>query len=260
MVKSLADYLSEVGKLISTLKMSKVTTTPWFRGHAKQNWSLTPSIYRQKDLAIYERDIIRDFKLLSRTFLNSNYPEDDFEWLYLMQHYGLPTRLLDWSESSLIGLFFAVEKYWVEENATVWVLSPRVFNHLVLEDTNTVPVANSPYLSNHLIKPDDGPIPTRKVEARYPLAMRPTKNSKRILAQRGVFTVHGSKNISLSDFISQKNRFGLQVLYRIDIDKNFKLDILKQLYQAGISHSVLFPELPGISTEILNRYTVFLNN
>ena len=60
----------------------------------------------------YEYAVVEEFKLVTPS-LYSNIPgkEDDLEWLALMQYYGVPTRLLDWTESILIALYFAVKDY-----------------------------------------------------------------------------------------------------------------------------------------------------
>lgn len=257
MIKSLSQYYLEVNKAIASLNLYNTTTTAWFRGQAEKKWKLVPSIYRHNYLPEFERDVNRDFKLLSKTLISENRPETEFEWLYLMQHYELSTRLLDWTESSLVALFFAVADFKNDCDSTVWVLSPRAFNYLILKTINTVPTDKSSLVCDHILKPDSGDKVYREVEAKYPLAIRPTKNSSRILAQRGVFTIHGKEKVCIAEFLSQMDKKGHEVLLRIDIDGKCKYNLLKDLYQSGISHSVLFPELTGISKELMIRYTEF---
>lgn len=137
-------------------------------------------------------------------------------------------------------------------------MSPRVYNALILQTINTVPTENSTFIADYLLKPDEGNRIHRKVKAELPLAIRPTKNSSRILAQRGVFTIHGNKSICINELLEtiplvNKN----ETLNYIDISGRHKSKILKELFQSGISHSVLFPELTGISQELLVRYTEF---
>lgn len=81
-----------------------------FRGQANYNWTLQPSIYRYNSFKRYQTV---DFE---NNLLNSKpnpaippltYTEFDLEWLMLCQHYGIPTRLMDWSMDVLISLFFA---------------------------------------------------------------------------------------------------------------------------------------------------------
>jgi hypothetical protein len=55
----------------------------------------------------FEDDIFKSFKRKSRSYL-SCIPEDDWEWLAVARHYGLPTRFLDWTKNPLVALYFAV--------------------------------------------------------------------------------------------------------------------------------------------------------
>ncbi|WP_340642453.1 FRG domain-containing protein [Photobacterium damselae] len=85
-----------------------------FRGMANSNYQLVPSIARGinegvgGDIESLERDMLSEFKRLTLPTLTSQ-PTSDFEWLILAQHYGFPTRLLDWTANPMVALFFAVE-------------------------------------------------------------------------------------------------------------------------------------------------------
>ena len=85
----------------------------WYRGCGKVSHELKPSLYRHKGSKTIEDFMALEKRLLSR-FRERSIPfhavlmTDPWEWLFLMQHYGVPTRLLDWSESPLMALFFAV--------------------------------------------------------------------------------------------------------------------------------------------------------
>ncbi|MDD5216238.1 MAG: FRG domain-containing protein, partial [Methylococcales bacterium] len=73
----------------------------WFRGQANYEHKLIPALFREQyDEARMYEEFIRRFPE------HSNNHRDIFEWLTLMQHYGLPTRLLDWTTNLLVALFF----------------------------------------------------------------------------------------------------------------------------------------------------------
>lgn len=125
---------------------------------------------------------------------------------------------------------------------------------MVLINTNSIPTSNYKELKNYIIQNPD--LVEREVKADYPIAIRPSKNSGRILAQRGVFTIHGKQPICLFKLIQQLNVNNYPVIDKIVIDGKSKKNLLKELYMNGISHSVIFPELVGIANELKNRYSI----
>jgi hypothetical protein len=228
------------------LKLGSATQHGWFRGQADIDWSLAPKLYRTNEWEDCEREIARDFRLFGRSHLQ-HVPDNELEWLFVMQHYGAPTRLLDWTESYLAALFFAVEDSSNTADAGVWVLNPWELNSQALE-RQSVPLATDPMLeSYHLGDPSDS---RRKVEAIIPAAIRPGRSTPRILAQRGAFTIHGSRMAGLWRIRRRRD-----CLVRIRIAGSAKRALRKQLYQAGIGRATLFPELSGLATDLAYRYS-----
>ena len=122
--------IKTLGDLVDNLEAKADPTGPvWFRGQPRCTWGLVPSLARNKNTSAAEAALIKRFKQNALTHL-SDRPASEWEWMFLMQHYRLPTRLLDWTESPLVALYFAIEqpkhkKY----DGALWCLDPIALNH-----------------------------------------------------------------------------------------------------------------------------------
>lgn len=106
----------------------------WFRGQSDYSWGLVPSVQRKDGMGKHYEQYVSTNFMIHTMRLNPNAPQryDRASWLTLMQHYGLPTRLLDWSESPLVALYFALSSDKdAKTDAAVWVLNPMKLNKKV---------------------------------------------------------------------------------------------------------------------------------
>jgi hypothetical protein len=188
----------------------------------------------------------------SRPFLSevASPPQDSWEWYFLMQHYGMPTRLLDWTESAAVALYFSlveVTGVQVDADACVWILEPRSLNEMSANFGPHIPIYSNPKLKSYL--PDLWDEST-ELRGSLPIAIDPPSNSPRIAAQKGKFTIH-SHGKSNAKWINN----AADSLRRVVIPRKFKERVRRQLILTGIDESTLFPGLSGLSAEITRSYS-----
>jgi hypothetical protein len=175
----------------------KKDETFWFRGHGDIEWSLTPSALRYTKES--ERNkalkLVSDFKRFADIKLERPpADQDDLKWIQLARHYGLPTRLLDWTRNAAIALYFACSEK-PDKDGAVYVLSPVELNRTKYPQS---PRIFDPNLDAELIKEylelEGNIVP----QGTGTISINPTWNSQRIIVQQGVFTIAGSKYFTLT--------------------------------------------------------------
>ena len=239
-----------------------VTDGPmWFRGQAKQSYKLKPSLYRHPskkeadDLYMLEFNLLKQFRQRSVPYLPFRYvetPSPSIETLFLMQHYGVPTRLLDWTENPYIALFFALSDAVAFINdkddfsAVVWILKPVEWNVCALNNELNPGILSWP--DRRL----NGYIPTEPPETggqMNPVAVMGTHNSPRIVAQRGVFTMFG-RDVRPMDEVFADKGWDKTILTKMTIHKNVVGTMLLQLLNNGITDATVYPDLTGLALEL----------
>lgn len=217
----------------------------WFRGHADSSWSLLPGIMRS-DTDISEGSLLARFKQ-SAAMLTERSPSTSFDWTFLMQHYGVPTRLLDWSESPLVALFFAVDEISVypDADAAVWCLKPILLN----KNANISDPKEPQYIPSF---EDEEMEPYRTEAIRnprvelLPVATIATRNNPRIQAQMGTFTIHHKNKIPLED-VGDRSHVAKYI-----IPNASRESLRSELRLLGLNRFSLFPELTSVG-EILRE-------
>ena len=216
--KSSATVINKVADLVSSVVLEESFDIElMYRGQSDVDWELSPQIDRAQFLTYRERKGMtrreHEFKLLDQ-FRNSALPhvslqpQNQWQELALAQHHGLATRLLDWSLSPLVALYFAVNQK-TDSDSAVWC-----YKH------------DKKHFTNHL----------DPMSIDRPIVYDPPHVTSRITAQSGKFIACPTGAL-LSDLEKAPTK--------LVIPNNKRLNIKKQLAALGINEASLFPGIDG---------------
>ena len=240
-VTGTGEYLEMIHKLVKEGR----GRTYWYRGQGSIAWTLTPSALRFATLDERSKalGLLADFKRCAdRRIHNPPGSTEEFKWAQLAQHHGLPTRLLDWTTVPVYALYFACcEEF--DQDGAVFVLDPIELNEKVApRDTRVFDANSDAGLINGYFKLGA----KRLARGKETIAINPVWNCDRIERQRGVFTLHGSRDFLLTS----KQVSGLKCMR---IPRKHKKSILARLELAGADENTLFPELEHLCSYLRKR-------
>jgi hypothetical protein len=252
--ETISEFLALVAEFTDLWFHDEPTWGPWFRGESDATWRLRPKLYRdpqpKRDLRILEDEFQQEF-IVRAPSLSPERPQNSWDWYFLMQHSGAPTRLLDWTESALIALYFAVRNQSAGPNqlrdSAVWVMEPWKLNEFVVQVKEVI----APGAETGLEKDDADRyrpwLPNRyavsmELAKTLPVAVYPTHFHRRISSQRSCFTIHGSAH----DGFEELPEPARQYLRKIVIPSSKTEEIEARLAVAGIDEITIYPDLDGL--------------
>ncbi len=230
-----------------------------FRGGRRREGGFKTSLERAavdrwgrswEELPEIEEGLLRRFKREAHLFLaNEPEEEDRIGWLSLMRHHGAPTRLLDWSYSFFVAVYFAVERAEPGKPASLWAMDleavwDRVYamDHLrplLARDPNAKQKATVDAIIGH--------------DPRKPLVFRlnPWRMNRRLIVQQSLFLVPGDITRSFRDNLGALGDPGeLVVEIPLITDRAFLREATRELLAMNMTSATLFPGLDGFARNL----------
>lgn len=248
-IETLVDLMTAVDSAHRSARVGEI----WWRGQSI-DLPLIPGAFRSGRDYEYEQSIATRFKQRAPT-RHSVYPPDrDWAaWLFLMQHYRAPTRLLDWSLSPLVAVFFACG-HPDDKDGVLWGLNPFGLNESELgAEVILTPYSTLSRLHGSVGVSDEhfqvaslfeeaffGTIWSN--ERQEVLAVKPDESDNRMRVQLSRFTIHGRR-----DALTQRAR----ILWSYTLPAAAKAGLRQGLRQVGITRSYLFPDLENLAQELI---------
>ena len=281
-ITNVQSFLNAIDALKETYSNSVPLSTPFlYRGIGNETYSLLPGIFRPLEGnregndrhhsygKNTELDILQEFKSQASSYpVKISDKTNLFEWAELAQHYGVPTRFLDWTENPLVSLYFACSSN-QDNDAAIWVLHKENYHNFICKNENSKNIFIDNKLAiNELFSVIKETNDDSTVLFEYPLIYTPYYFEQRMSAQASWFMVWGKNHSDLMSIIDQNHLMTVDskqkrklittaddpFICKFIIKSNQKHNILRQIDTLGINAKTLFPGLEGIGKYMEWKY------
>ncbi len=185
-------------------------------------------------------NFLTNFKINSYQYMSNPWDvKNDIEWMLYAQHYGVPTKLIDFTTSHVTSLLFAVEKAFSsndEDDAVVYFLDPNKLNSKNKQQSKIITIDDSPHFNNE--------------DHEGPFVIQARKINPRVNAQKGLFVLFQDDDDPLEQTVDET------VMKKVVIDGTEKKEILSSLYSMGINFTHIYPELSSIAKDIVTQQDI----
>lgn len=256
-IRKLSQYIDFVKNHKQKMHDSECDGILFFRGNSCKGRPLWPSIMRKSIYLQKEDDMLKELFLRQPNEFERG---SNFIKLTKVQHYGLPSRLLDITENPLVALYFACKKNDKNNNAEVDFLvgKPVSFDNRIVQKLSFIAIQpekikaellGAELWENGIIKHEETEYSKYLNDYKqYKYCfVKPPMNNERLTKQNGAFILFGID--SFNDGILEKKAFDIDEIFqqphclRLEIAGSAKKTIISELDSIGINESTLFPEL-----------------
>ncbi len=266
-ISSLTEYIDRIKQLRTFWRIDKETRygeieSVWFRGHEQADWKLIPKLYRPEYRGASEAEIRQEFQIRAQQLLQGGrLPTDKWEWYFLMQHYGVPTRLLDWTDNPLVALYFALHSPVNDDrepdtNAAVWMLNSWWLNRRSLRSIDGPMLFDWHEAQQYLPDLEEAFAGRDKVRVRRLAAIDPPHVDRRLAAQGSHFVIFGANHDLMRMKATRSKRDRVRQIAKIVVSRRATSDLRADLDLCGITRPLLFPDLQALCDDISRKCRV----
>lgn len=229
----------EVTSVIQVLQeLQKTPSNEMFRGQSDAEWTLVPKVGRMfisssipDSWERLESFMLGEFIQHSIPYIKRE-PRHKFEWLVLGQHYGLPTRLLDWTSNPLKALFWAVSEYEKDCDSALFCFSPTSSIYDLHDSDNLEDL-------DHVMPIFPKMIDSRVISQEACFILFPFPEENKAFEPLEDESIHGDSYHYLTKMI---------------IPRKYKFTMSEDLKILGVSSKSLFPDLTGLAQFIEDNW------
>ncbi|KJS14713.1 MAG: hypothetical protein VR69_16765 [Peptococcaceae bacterium BRH_c4b] len=281
-INSLKEFMVVLEKLKLQFSHSAKEMDFSYRGVCNSSYPLLPGIYREiilnesgisgnaKLYCAHEYEILSHFIKEASSYISNIQRDDYLLWMEYAQHFGVPTRLLDFTSNPLVALYFCCKDK-SETDGLVWVMNETNFCHWYRQSDFVIhnePISKQQII-NSMIAEMKGSFDydPQKIEMKRPVSYIPYYIDQRMIAQSSRFLIWGTDTRPLGEMITEneymvlspegiryEKLYDTRFIFQFKISSCYKYSILKQLNICGINEKALFPGLDGIGRYIADIY------
>jgi len=274
-IGSISTFLTELAKIERTRDR-----LIFFRGHPKKSYAPLPSVFRNPGLIDNETTMLKE--LILRCPNDFTGDQSTFECLVKMQHYGLPTRLLDVTSNPLVALHFACQTQDKDDDDGQVLIFSSKLSEVKYFDSDTVSViSNISRRPIDFVVPSYPPSPTKDdiekfnkendiplllhdirqdkphfepiinpIDLERVICVKPKLDNPRLIRQEGAFLLFGCNGVK-----NKPANFSTEIIVsKITINRDKKRELSDDLETLGISDATLFPEIERVASHIKRSY------